>query len=629
MINVTSNTAQDILDQLGTDPSPQDLKAYAQENLGLMQIAAIPAQDEMLDYIVTLKNYECQANFYDEMESPGSRGSVPERAVECTNRMPMCRSTHYSMTGSEADRLRSDPRVAAVEISPESRGIRVQPLNYQFSSNWDKSSSVTSNMKNWGLLRQWNRAQLSNWGSNGTANRSGAITTTSQGYNVDCVVFDGNLLVDHPEYAVNSDGTGGSRVIQLNWFQWNPQVTGDPPGVYNYGAGTVANNGHGIHVGGTMCGNTQGWARSANIYNISPYGDQSNGTRNPSIVDMVNYIRYWHNNIKTVNPATGVKNPTVVNMSFGYGGNAFPFNAGQVVIDQLFYQPTNTTTNYPASPPSGQTALQATYNGRWNITTWYNAGVQMFKEYADLYGVILFFFTTQNAALDAAIMDGANEGIIWVAAAGNQWNEAGFVNTSNRYNNYLRNGPFATFFHNRLGSPANAHTGTFGTPAYRQIGVVGNIGPTVNEQLSITTSAGSKLTAWAPGENIMSSYNSGVPDPRNAAYFLQKLTGTSMASPQISGILGCVAEQYPTMNQQLANRWMSYYSQKNIIPDLAGPYPPGPVQYYGLRQAPNEFGLYYNDRPIDGSTWPQQRSWIRPTTGAVYPRAARQYRQIS
>lgn len=629
MINSNSDRAQHILDSLGVDPAPQDLLDYAQEHLSLNQIASVADRQDMLDYVVTLKNYACQDNFYDEMEHLGTRGHVPNRSVECLDRMKLCRSTRYCMTAVEAQQLSQDPRVESVQLNPDSLGVRVQPLNSQFSNDWDKSASVTNTMKNWALLRMWNREQRPNWGSNGDPTQSATITTTSQGYNVDCVVFDGNLLPGHPEYAVNPDGTGGSRVQQLNWFQWNPEVTGDPAGVYDYTAGTTDNNGHGMHVAGIMCGNTQGWARSSNIYNISPYGDQNNGTRNPSIVDMVNYIRYWHNNIKTVNPATGVRNPTIVNMSFGTNGNAFPFNAGSVVIDQIYYQPTDTTTPYPATPPAGQTALQATYNGNWSVEDFYNGGVQIYKEYADLYGVALFFFTVQNAALEAAIMDGASEGIIWVAAAGNQYNEAGYVNTSDRYGNFIRNGPGNPFFHNRLGSPANAHTGTFGSEAYRQIGVVGNLGTQVNEQLSLTTSAGSKLTAWAPGENIMSSYNSGVPDPRNASFFLQKQTGTSMASPQISGVLACVAEQYPLMTQQDANQWMSYYSQADIIPDLAGPYPPGPVQYFGLREAPNQFGLYYNDRPVLGPVWPQQRSWIRPTTGAVYPRAVRQYRQIS
>ena len=37
---------------------------------------------------------------------------------------------------------------------------------------------------------------------------------------VDAVIVDGHVNPDHPEFAVNVDGTGGSRVNQFNWFQY-------------------------------------------------------------------------------------------------------------------------------------------------------------------------------------------------------------------------------------------------------------------------------------------------------------------------------------------------------------------------------------------------------------------------
>jgi subtilisin family serine protease len=323
-------------------------------------------------------------------------------------------------------------------------------------------------------------------------------------------------------------------------------------------------------------------------------------------------------------------------MSFGLIGNTFPRdpNAGILVSNELQYR--GVVTSYPASPPPGQTALQAAYNGNWTIQQWYDAGVQLYKFYIDLYGVILFFFTGQDAAVEAAILDGANEGIVWVSAAGNQFNEAGMVNTSADFDNYLNLayatiGPIVLYlpsFHNRLASPASAQRNSFGSTDYEQICVVGNIGTLVNEQLSETSSAGSKVNVWAPGENIMSSYNSGATDPRNPAFFLAKDTGTSFAAPQVSGVLACVAEQYPNMTQAEAIHYIEYYCQRGIVPDLGIPLPPGPVSYFGLRGAPNYFLNYYQDRPILGNTWPQKRSWIRPTSGAVYPRTNKQYRPV-
>jgi hypothetical protein len=625
-----SDKAEEILKLLGPNPKVEDLVAYTQETIGLDQLPNIADSNTKTEYMVTLHSYDDQDNFYDEMESLGSRGYAPSRKVNCLSREPTCRSTKYALTPNEAIQLLNDPRVQAVELSEEVRGIRARPLNYEFSNGWDKSGTNASNMKNWALLRCWLRAQIPGWGSNGTANQTAEITTTSAGTNVDCVVFDGNILPDHPEYARNADGSGGSRVIQFNWWSLNPQVTGQPAGTYNYSAGSAGNNGHGMHVAGIMAGNSCGWARASNIYNISPYGEQTNGSSTPNLLQLVNYIRYWHNNIKTVNPATGRKNPTVVNMSFGNFGNYFPrVPNGALVIDGIFYGPTSTFVGYPASPPAGQTAQQNTYNGNWAPQQFYNGGVQLFKDYMDLYGIILYFYTLQNAAGEAAIMDGVNEGIIWAAAAGNQYNEAGFLNNNLRYNSYIRNGVANPLFHNRMPAPANASTGTAGTAGYKSISNIGNIGSETNEQLSITSSAGSKVTMWAPGENIMSSYNSaGVPDPRNPAYFIAKLTGTSMASPQVSGILACLAEQYPNKNQAELESYLVRFCQQGIIPDLGIPLPPGPVSYYGLREAPNYFLNYYIDRPINGNTWPQKRSWLRPASGVTYPRTLGQYRNI-
>lgn len=616
-----------VLSALGSTPSASDLKAFAEQHLNLVNLSPVDPTKEY-EYVVTLNSYDEQDDFYNEMEGTGGRGFVPERRIQCLDRMPLCRSTCYSMTPVEAAFLENDSRVIAVELSAKEVGVKPRPLNYQFSSFWDKSSALSDQMKNWALYRCWLRQQVSGWGSNGTANQSGGLTTTSTGLNVDCVVFDGNILPGHPEYAKNSNGSGGSRVNQINWWAYNPSVTGNPAGTYNYSAGTAGDNGHGMHVAGIMAGNTQGWARNSNIYNISPYGEQTNGYVTPSLTQLVNYIRYWHNNVKTINPATGRKNPTVVNMSFGTLFSNFAASSGTPVIDQLFYR--GVTQNYPASPPAGQTSLQATYNGNWTVTRWYNAGVQMFKAYIDLYGIILWYGTFQDTAAQQAILDGADEGIIWVSAAGNNFNEAFYQSNHPNYNNYVRNGPGNPIYHNRASAPQNAQSGTPGTANYKEIAVIGNIGTLTNEQLSETSCAGNKVTAWAPGENIMSAYNSpGVSDPRNPSYYLNKLSGTSMASPQVAGIVACVAENYPNMTQKQSISYIANFVQRNIVPDLGIPLPPGPVSYYGLRSAPNYFLNYYNDRPITGNAWPQKRFWLRPSSGAVYPRPNLQYRPIA
>lgn len=634
---VNSDTSEKILSDLGENPRPEELYEYTKEKFFLAEpnlVELTSLATGTLDHVITLKSYEDQDNFYDEMESSGSRGFAPSRIVACTDRMPTCRSTQYQLSMAEAKKLANDPRVHAIELAPHLTGRKIVPFGFEYSDGWSKDGTNSSNMKNWGLLRCVNGQQIPDWGVDGQQNQVGGITTTASGLNVDCVVFDGNIPPDHPEYARNADGTGGSRVNQFNWWSLNPVVTGQPAGTYNYTAGSAGNNGHGTHVAGIMAGNTCGWAQNANIYNISPYGEQTNGTSTPNLTQLVNYIRTWHRN-KAINPATGRVNPTVVNMSFGFLGNYFPKNGGLLYSNQFVYR--GVTTNHPATAPAGQTSLQAAYNGNWTPQQWYNGGVQLFKFYIDVYGVILFFYADQDAAADAAIIDGIGEGIIWCAAAGNNYDEAGMVNTSPDYNNTL-NLAYAQFgtlvlysakYHNRLPSPAHATRNTFGAANYQSIAAVGNIGAEKIEQLDDTSQSGSRITIFAPGTNIMSSYNAaGVADPRNPAYYLAKLTGTSMASPQVAGYMATVAENYPNLTQDQAMQYMAAYQQTGAITDPSIPLPPGPVSYRGLRGASNQYLRYVPDRPVNGMAWPQQSEWLRPSTGAVYPRVNQQYRPV-
>ena len=296
------------------------------------------------EYIVTVKNFKDLDVIYDELESQGKSPPTVElnRAVQCVNRKPISRNTHYMLAEWEALELAKDPRILSVELAPHLRGISpslsldddeiiesteqfensvgvdISNNIQQTSSGWDKSSSTSNSMRNWGLLRCAEGVQRSGWGGpgyegggTGTPSQTGTVTLSQIGRNVDVVICDENGIVwNHPEYARNADGTGGTRTVQYNWFQHDPVVKGQPAGTYTYGTG-----GHSTHVAGTVAGNTQGWARGANIYNIYYLaGDPGTGAWNFGFV--MDYVREFHRT-KSVNPSTGRKNPTIVNNSWG------------------------------------------------------------------------------------------------------------------------------------------------------------------------------------------------------------------------------------------------------------------------------------------------------------------------
>jgi hypothetical protein len=141
----------------------------------------------------------------------------------------------------------------------------------------------------------------------------------------------------HPEFAVNADGTGGSRVIQYNWYSLNPTVTGGSTSTYSYVLdNTSETDKHATHVAGIAVGNTHGWARDANIFNISP-NYVTGGVSNTYLYD---YIKVWHET-KLVNPLTEVKNPTITNNSWQSW-----YSTAYTNITSVTYRGTTTTKSF-------------------------------------------------------------------------------------------------------------------------------------------------------------------------------------------------------------------------------------------------------------------------------------------
>ena len=303
------------------------------------------------EYIVTVDDVSDLDDIYNELETQGIAPPNTEltRSILLAERRPNSRNTHYWLTDWEAEQLRNDPRIRSVEIHPRYRGITAGTTGYtQTSTNWNKSSSTASTMKNFGLLRCTEGAQRAGWGSDGTTTQTGTITLNATGKNVDVVVIDENGLVwNHPEFAANADGTGGTRTIQYNWGQHDPAVKGTAASNYSYGTGS-----HSTHVAGTVAGNTQGWARDANIYNIYYLAGDTANYNFPYVMD---YVRQFHAN-KSINPGTGRKNPTVTNNSWGM--SIFPNEWSFSDITAVTYRGTRYT---PSS--------SVTYNGISGVFT--------------------------------------------------------------------------------------------------------------------------------------------------------------------------------------------------------------------------------------------------------------------
>jgi subtilisin family serine protease len=526
----------------------------------------------MKEYVITLKDFNDLDTFYDDMETPGGNLYIPNRAVDCVNRRAISRNTHYMLTDEEAEQIRNDPRVLACELTPKQLGIKVIRDWVQSSNYWDKSSTTSNLQKNWGLLRCVEGAQRSNWGIDGITNQSGTVIASAEGRNVDIVIVDGMINPDHPEFALNDDGSGGSRVVQYNWLQH-----ADTPGTYLYTPYVDSNdfdrtddNDHGCHVAGTTAGNTQGWARKANIYNINPYATDINGLDTLFLFD---YMRAWHNN-KPINPITGRRNPTICNNSWGYG---YSLNISD--ISNVNYRGVNYTSNLTSNT---------------------------LKSYGILNDGTNTQLPARYIALEQDILDAINDGIIVVGSAGNRSMKMDIPNGED-YNNYFIWSGFYVPYH-QGGAPQSGDN----------VICVGAIGTFVDDRKVTFSNCGPRVDIYAPGTQIISSVNSitSVRDQRNSSYYLAKYSGTSMASPQVTGVLACAMEVYPNLNQESARNYLFNTVKNNQITGTNGGY----TDLQDLQGSPNRYLYYYKERADTGSTWPKLNYKPRPTSGRMYPR---------
>ena len=521
----------------------------------------------MREYVVTCKTKEDLESFYEDMETPGGNLYIPEREVTVANKRLVSRNTHYMLTDEEANTLKDDPRVLAVELTEAEQGIVIRPLytieqtnvideysdspNYTETSNrWSKTTNVSDTFRNWGLPRCLNgETPDTNWGGetgatpNITSNNTNwTIRVTSSGQNVDVVIVDGCIDPSHPEFQKSADGTGGTRVNQFNWLSLRSEVEGTSNGNYVYtpyidsgNTERTADNNHGCHVAGIAAGNRQGWARDANIFNINLYSTAPTNLGSGLVFD---YIRAWHNS-KSANASTGKKNPTICNNSWG-SSYAIPIDD----IASLNWR--GTTITKPG--------------GGWSQAQLEDYGLMGYFIDVNDNNIAKMAFPALTAALQADLDDCIADGIIMVAAAGND----SFKSSNSEdvdYNNYLVY--FGTNYYYHRGSQPAALTNMIS---------VGNASEISDDQKAASSTCGSRIDVYAPGSRIMGPVHNATvsgggnvtssSDSRNSNYRNAKYSGTSMAAPQVTGSLACLLEIWPRMTPQEAIDWVANEGRK-------------------------------------------------------------------
>ena len=530
-------------------------------------------------YVVTLRRFEDLDSFYDDMETPGGDLYIPNRAVDLAKRRPLSRNTVYWLNATEAEALRNDPRVEAVELTLEERNIKIEPVWFQnsffYKGGFTNNNDLSGSDKNWGLMRIIRGEDVPRHGYDDIKRMGYLLQTNLEGNNVDIVIVDGHIRPDHVEFAANVDGTGGSRVNQIDWLSYASAIGKTPPPppggapaqpiTYDYPSYYDTNTGdHGALVAAVAAGNTQGWARQSNIYNISPY----NETGMVAADDAMDYVRYWHNSVKTINLLTGNKNPTVVNLSWGTYRYINVLDITTITYRGVTY--TGPWTN------SGNGTLTYTQLGFG-----YNGAKQYFKASSDLNWYIKI--TEPIAAWQADTTDLINDGIHVVVAAGND----GLVQdvpTGLDYNNSVATSSYpGGIFYNRRSGPA-------ADPAIS----VGSIdASSYSPRVDYYSNRGPAVDILAPGSGIVSAINrttavaGSVLDSRNVNNSRISIAhGTSLAAPQIAGLLALFLSDpgHQLWTPAFAKTYITGVSKKQQLVDYESP--------YNLAETPNRYAYY-------------------------------------
>ena len=159
---------------------------------------------------------------------------------------------------------------------------------------------------------------------------------------------------------------------------------------------------------------------------------------------------------------------------------------------------------------------------------------------------------------------------------------------------------------------------------------VGSIGSKVAEYKSNFSNWGERVDIWGPGSDIISSvydsssaateggYTPLVQDSRNSSYYLASINGTSMSSPQVAGVIACLAEQEPYLTQAEALQHL----KENALSEIGTTGTINQSTYEAFGDGPNRYLFMPKKRPTSGTLSPAflHKNRNSDSAGVKYPR---------
>jgi len=450
-------------------------------------------------YIIAMEKGQPKDQLKDELTAESGNDYVPARTVDVVEpRNGSARHFAMALADDEAEALRDDPRVNSVH-EPIEWDDDMLDFEHNHRNVWTRQTTSTSH-NNWGMLRHIEATN--GWGSSVSSTRSTEYYTGHlDGTGVDLVVHEGDAARPGHEQFRDNDG-----VSRYNTLQWNTLPNMSGASTINYSS---AGGNHATHVLGTMGGRTVGWAPGAELYScpISYLG---------SSLYWFDAVKEFHLN-KAIDPKTGYRRPTVMNMSWGYKTYLSSISA-------IWFRGTNS-----GNTPSSNIGLIGDTINRVNCP---------------IYG-----FESEIDELHEA-------GVIITKSGGNQYQKLD-VDGGIDYDNYMTR-------------TVNTGNVSAGQPLYYNRGssnrstdtiVVGNMDSSLyqNTEASIVSSEkGPRVDVWAAGTNIVSGGNGS-----DTTYL--NYTGTSMAAPQVAGMCALLVQMNPGMTPKQVREWVINNAKSNLL----------------------------------------------------------------
>ena len=567
---------------------------------------------------------------YDLLTGESNVDYIPNHVVSCTDdkKHSPTRGT-FELTEAEANDLANHPKVKWIELSVEDNRDQFpdpSPANGRFktrvkiyrdlsSANAPPTSNPTAaelNRAGWSVKRVGIKTNGDFWTGSG---QPGAIYSdvsySLTGKNVDVVIHDSGVLQYHPEFL---DGNGRTRVKDLvldgpyhidpDYFTTNnytrTKADGSTTGTVSnsiswwenssnrssqfQNAGTVSINnslytedravgdsldgsnsltsGHGTACAGLAAGKNQGAAFEANIWNAPGISD------NVGMAIITNYdiIKIFHK-YKPVNSETGVKNPTVVNGSWGYQA-AF---GSSDTVDYKFRGDTGSFSGNAATTNQ----VTAMKNGLNNQV----AGA--YRSWSS---------SSRSNSTDEAASEMMAEGVIYVAAAGNNDQRLGIGSSDPDRLNYMSDewfnstDPRSEFpsgtvpcNHRDWMNPQGNGFDADVDPEFHPTICVGALDDNIvlssgvyKERKASYSNNGSGIDVWAPADETLAPGTNGVAGYTDYVryddnrFYDASFNGTSAAAPVVTGVIALYLQANPTATSRQVKNWLKYHGSVDV-----------------------------------------------------------------